>query len=152
MDRARARCCQICRTGVETMTPQEKEQRLAVLGIGSAGEDRPTPRGKRERIWQHYSYCLTLILDELGAPEGIHEYVEALIHKIGFDATDWSRCCDETLARYVAASDAEGRVDAAKHRMYRARAAVIEFQNVLENPTFIQHRLQFDQEARRHYS
>src|SRR5262249_27467113 len=111
------------------MSAEEKRRRRAALGLGTDGETRPTPRGKRERIWKHYAYCLTLILDELGAPEGIHEYTEALILKIGFDATDWTRCCDETLARFVAASDTEGRIKAAYQRIRRQRLAVIEFQN-----------------------
>jgi DNA primase len=130
---------------------QARRAALAKLGDQATGETRPTPRGKRERIYKHYSYTLTLILEELAAPEGVREFVEAIIAKIGFDATDWTRCCNETLARFVAASDAEGRIKAAYHRMKRQRLALIEFQDKYENPTLIQCRLEFDQEAKRQY-
>ncbi len=116
----------------------------------SEPSSREMPRGKRERVYKHYSYTLTLILDELGAPEGCREFVEALIVKIGFDETEWVRCCDETLARFVAC--APGRVEAAKQRMYRQRRDVIAWQENSENPTFIQHRLVFEQEVTRQYS
>ena len=106
-----------------------------------------TPRGKRERIYRHYSKVLAMILNYLEVPDSVHEWIQALIITAGFPDTDeWIPLLDGKVADSVSCGQIQS--DKAVERFRKQRDRLEEWQGILENPTVVEIRSDFDHKTK----
>ena len=106
-----------------------------------------TPRGKRERIYRHYSKVLAMILNYLEVPDSVHEWIQALIITAGFPDTDeWIPLLDGKVADSVSCGPIQS--DKAVERFRKQRDRLEEWQGILENPTVVEIRSDFDHKTK----
>jgi hypothetical protein len=132
----------------------------------SSGE-REMPLKKREKVVHYYSYVLSGVLsavddgrqaqdsEEKPAKLPSRSYIEFILAALGFDAQDWTRMGDDELVRFntchVRLADDAGH-NRALNRFLNQRKRMNEWQGEPGNPILIEHRVIYDQEAKRNYS
>lgn len=100
-----------------------------------------TPRTKRERIAKYYSQALHGLVNYLGAPESVIEFIEAAIIHHGYGLDEWTATGAE-LARAIAPASTTDQRQRIRDRLAKQRQRLAKWQgskdsNLLSRPVIV---------------
>lgn len=110
-----------------------------------------SPRGKRERIANHYSKALHGLVNYFDAPESVIEFIEAALIHHGYDEDEWTATGAELAWSLASASttDQHARI---RDRIAKQRERLAKWQNTkdsngLSRPILVAIRAKFDEQV-----